>query len=68
LAELDAELPAKLIKTTIENWDLHAQGRSLLSDILCAASDTLDALELFSQLLQEKYALAYSVGYMEFDA
>jgi hypothetical protein len=41
---------------------------SLLSDILCAASDSLDALELFSQLLQEKYALAYSVGYMEFDA
>ncbi|KAJ5750842.1 hypothetical protein N7533_007870 [Penicillium manginii] len=41
---------------------------SLLSDVVCAASDSLDALELFSELLQENHASSSSTGYMAFDA
>ncbi|KAE8153682.1 hypothetical protein BDV25DRAFT_148942 [Aspergillus avenaceus] len=41
---------------------------SLLGDIVCAASDSLEALELFSQLLREQSSVATSIGYMAYDA
>ncbi|KAJ5787473.1 hypothetical protein N7457_002463 [Penicillium paradoxum] len=41
---------------------------SLLCDIVLAGTDAVEALELFSRLLQEETAPSTSLGYMTFDA